>query len=139
MVMERRGDYMQGRTHRAAPSCWLIEGFNVQMGLLCSELSRLLPFLVRCSRLVMFSFGFQQAFHRGIQAGDGLFFNKCLSTVKTAIRCMDEELAPSGIMRMVISSSRPLHLRSCLSCFDPNLLLFSANPMKKKSSISLEL
>ena len=32
--------------------------------------------LVGYSRLVMFSFGFQQAFHRGIQAGDDLFFNK---------------------------------------------------------------
>ncbi|KAK0440558.1 hypothetical protein EV421DRAFT_779641 [Armillaria borealis] len=119
--------------YAAAPSCWLIEGFNAQTGLLCSELFRLLPFLVRYSRLVMFSFGFQQAFHRGIQAGDDLFFNKCLSTAKTVIRCMDEELAPSGIMWIVISSSRPLHLRSCSSCFDPNFLLFSANLMKKKS------
>lgn len=60
---------------------------------------KLLPFLVGYSRLVMFSFGFQQAFHRGIQAGDDLFFNKCLSSAKTVIRCMNEELAPSGFMR----------------------------------------
>ncbi|KAF8881560.1 hypothetical protein BD779DRAFT_1545499 [Infundibulicybe gibba] len=36
----------------------------------------LLPFLVGYSRLVMFSFGFQQAFHRGIEPGDEIFFFK---------------------------------------------------------------
>lgn len=32
--------------------------------------------LVAYSRLVMFSFGFQQAFHRGIERSDQVFFTK---------------------------------------------------------------
>ncbi len=34
------------------------------------------PSLVEYSRLVMYSFGFQQAFERGIEPGDQLFFKK---------------------------------------------------------------
>lgn len=37
---------------------------------------KLLPFLVAYSRLVMFSFGFQQAYSRGIREEDDLFFKK---------------------------------------------------------------
>ncbi|TFK71035.1 hypothetical protein BDN72DRAFT_493272 [Pluteus cervinus] len=59
----------------------------------------LLPFLVEYSRLVMFSFGFQQAFQRGLQPGDHVFFNKCLDAAKAVIRQMIEVLAPSGYMR----------------------------------------
>ncbi|KAF9074255.1 hypothetical protein BDP27DRAFT_1317542 [Rhodocollybia butyracea] len=59
----------------------------------------LLPFLVGYSRLVMFSFGFQQAYQRGIQSGDDMFFNRCLEAAKTVIRNMVEKLAPSGYMR----------------------------------------
>ncbi|KAJ4490612.1 putative fungal-specific transcription factor [Lentinula aciculospora] len=59
----------------------------------------LLPFLVGYSRLVMFSFGFQQAYQRGaIQSGD-MFFNKCLEAAKSVIRNMIDKLAPSGYMR----------------------------------------
>ncbi|KAF9048353.1 hypothetical protein BDZ89DRAFT_1057928 [Hymenopellis radicata] len=60
---------------------------------------QLLPFLVAYSRLVMFSFGFQQAYSRGMQKSDDMFFNKCLDSAKTVIRCMVEELIPSGFMR----------------------------------------
>jgi hypothetical protein len=59
----------------------------------------LLPFLVGYSRLVMFSFGFQQAYQRGIRSGDDLFFTKCLEAAKMVIRNMVEKLAPSGYMR----------------------------------------
>ncbi|TFK20177.1 hypothetical protein FA15DRAFT_673724 [Coprinopsis marcescibilis] len=59
----------------------------------------LLPFLVSYSRLVMFSFGFQQAFHRGLQDGDEVLFNKCLESAKAVLECMVDTLAPSGYMR----------------------------------------
>lgn len=59
----------------------------------------LLPFLVAYSRLVMFSFGFQQAYQRGIQTADNLFFSKCLESAKTVIRTMIEDLAPTGYIR----------------------------------------
>jgi hypothetical protein len=36
----------------------------------------LLPFLTNYSRLVMYSFGFQQAYHRGFEPGDEIFFTK---------------------------------------------------------------
>jgi hypothetical protein len=47
----------------------------------------------------MCSFGFQQAYQRGIQSGDDLFFTKCQEAAKTVIRNMVEKLAPSGYMR----------------------------------------
>ncbi|KAF8063303.1 fungal-specific transcription factor domain-containing protein [Lyophyllum atratum] len=59
----------------------------------------LLPFLVDYSRLVMFSFGFQQAYQRGIEPGDHVYFSKCLDAAKSVIRNMIEGLAPTGYMR----------------------------------------
>ncbi|KAL0566819.1 hypothetical protein V5O48_015183 [Marasmius crinis-equi] len=59
----------------------------------------LLPFLVTYSRLVMFSFGFQQAFQRGLRSGDEIFLQKCLESAKGVITCMVDSLAPSGYMR----------------------------------------
>ncbi|KAL0571546.1 hypothetical protein V5O48_010422 [Marasmius crinis-equi] len=59
----------------------------------------LLPFLVAYSRLVMFSFGFQQAFQRGLRSGDEIFLQKCLESAKGVITCMVDSLAPSGYMR----------------------------------------
>ncbi|KIY45806.1 hypothetical protein FISHEDRAFT_48653 [Fistulina hepatica ATCC 64428] len=59
----------------------------------------LLPFLVNYSRLVMFSFGFQKAYQRGMQPGDDFFFNTCLESAKNVIRHMIEHLAPTGYMR----------------------------------------
>jgi len=54
---------------------------------------------VNYSRLVMFSFGFQQAFRRGLQPGDTLFFDKCLNSAQSVIKCVIESLAPSGYFR----------------------------------------
>lgn len=65
----------------------------------CAFRCSLLPFLVGYSRLVMFSFAFQQAYHRGIQPGDHIYFSKCLDAAKSIIRNMVEILAPSGYMR----------------------------------------
>ncbi|KAJ3509576.1 hypothetical protein NLJ89_g5151 [Agrocybe chaxingu] len=59
----------------------------------------LLPFLVGYSRLVMFSFGFQQAYQRGFEAGDRIFFTTCLDAAKAVIENMIDGLAPSGYMR----------------------------------------
>jgi len=60
---------------------------------------KLLPFLVAYSRLVMFSFGFQQAYQRGLQPPDHIFFTKCLESAKSVLRNMVEGLAPTGFMR----------------------------------------
>ncbi|KAG6896899.1 hypothetical protein C0992_005371 [Termitomyces sp. T32_za158] len=55
--------------------------------------------LVEYSRLVMFSFGFQQAYQRGIEPGDNIYFSKCLDAAKSVIRNMVENLAPTGYVR----------------------------------------
>ncbi|KAJ7302054.1 hypothetical protein DFH08DRAFT_919001 [Mycena albidolilacea] len=65
----------------------------------CLVRCKLLPFLTAYSRLVMFSFGFQQAYQRGLQPTDHIFFTKCLESAKTVLRCMIEGLAPTGFMR----------------------------------------
>ncbi|KAH8109643.1 fungal-specific transcription factor domain-containing protein [Phellopilus nigrolimitatus] len=65
----------------------------------CKFRCTLLPFLTNYSRLVMFSFGFQQAFRRGFRAGDELFFNKCMESASNVIKCVIETLAPSGYFR----------------------------------------
>ncbi|KAG6809261.1 hypothetical protein H0H92_000968 [Tricholoma furcatifolium] len=65
----------------------------------CAFRCSLLPFLVEYSRLVMFSFGFQQAYQRGIEPGDHVYFNKCLDAAKSVIRNMVENLATTGYMR----------------------------------------
>ncbi|KAG5643990.1 hypothetical protein DXG03_009280 [Asterophora parasitica] len=65
----------------------------------CAFRCSLLPFLVGYSRLVMFSFGFQQAYQRGIEPGDHVYFTKCLDAAKSVIRNMIEGLAPTGYMR----------------------------------------
>lgn len=59
----------------------------------------LLPFLVSYSRLVMYSFGFQHAFQRGMEASDNVFLDKCFDSAKVVIKQMIEVLAPSGLMR----------------------------------------
>ncbi|KAK0471060.1 hypothetical protein IW261DRAFT_1513660 [Armillaria novae-zelandiae] len=58
-----------------------------------------LHFYVAYFRLVMFSFGFHQVFHAGIETLYDYFFNKCLEYAQSVIRCMNENLAPSGFMR----------------------------------------
>ncbi|KAF8659280.1 hypothetical protein AX16_001855 [Volvariella volvacea WC 439] len=65
----------------------------------CKFRCSLLPFLVAYSRLVMFSFGFQQAFLRGMEPGNSIFFTKCLDSAKDVIKNMIDGLAPSGYMR----------------------------------------
>jgi hypothetical protein len=65
----------------------------------CAIRCLLLPFLVGYSRLVMFSFGFQQAYQRGFQDGDRLFFITCLDAAKSVLENMIDGLAPSGYMR----------------------------------------
>ncbi|KAF8177381.1 hypothetical protein K438DRAFT_1845777 [Mycena galopus ATCC 62051] len=65
----------------------------------CVVRCKLLPFLVACSRLVMFSFGFQQAYQQGLQIAGHIFFTKCLESAKAVLRNMVEGLAPTGFMR----------------------------------------
>jgi len=47
----------------------------------------------------MFSFGFQQAYQRGFESEDGVFFTTCLDAAKSVIENMIDGLAPSGYMR----------------------------------------
>ncbi|KAI0643341.1 fungal-specific transcription factor domain-containing protein [Trametes meyenii] len=59
----------------------------------------LLPFLTGYARLVMWSFGFQQAFKRGFQPEDQLLLDKCFESAKTVIVTLIDTLTPSGYMR----------------------------------------
>ncbi|KIK36949.1 hypothetical protein CY34DRAFT_16042 [Suillus luteus UH-Slu-Lm8-n1] len=59
-------------------------------------LCTLLPFY---SRLVMYSFGFQRAFQRGMGTSDNVFLDKRLASAKAVIKQMVEVLAPSSLMR----------------------------------------
>ncbi|KAK0187333.1 hypothetical protein F5146DRAFT_1209911 [Armillaria mellea] len=58
-----------------------------------------LHFCVAYVRLVMFSFGFHQVFHAGMETWYDYFFNKSLEYAKSVIRCMNEDLAPSEFIR----------------------------------------
>lgn len=60
---------------------------------------KLLPFLVNYSRLVMYSFGFQHAFQRGMESNDQVFLQKCFRAATAVIEHMTEVLAPSGFMQ----------------------------------------
>ncbi|KAF8435322.1 fungal-specific transcription factor domain-containing protein [Boletus edulis BED1] len=65
----------------------------------CQFRCTLLPFLVNYSRLVMYSFGFQDAFQRGIETSDNVFLTKCFEAATAVIKHMISVLAPSGLMR----------------------------------------
>lgn len=58
----------------------------------------LLPFMVNYSRLVMFSFGFQQAVERGLQRDD-MFFQRCFEAACAVITTVVDRLAPTGYLR----------------------------------------
>lgn len=84
----------------------------------------------------MFSFGFQQAYQRGIEPGDNIYFSKvhllmirpvelvaippqCLDAAKSVVRNMVENLAPTGYMRYAPDGMlpeswclKPVHLHS---------------------------
>ncbi|KAK0502109.1 hypothetical protein EDD18DRAFT_681233 [Armillaria luteobubalina] len=62
-------------------------------------LRSMLDFYVAHFKLVMFSFGFHQVVHAGIEAWYDYFFTKSFEYAKSVIRCMNENLAPSGFMR----------------------------------------
>ncbi|EIW74294.1 hypothetical protein CONPUDRAFT_67760 [Coniophora puteana RWD-64-598 SS2] len=59
----------------------------------------LLPFMTYYSKLVVYSFGFQQAFERGMQASDDIFFKKCFEAAKLVIVHVITVIAPSGYLR----------------------------------------
>ncbi|KZT65531.1 hypothetical protein DAEQUDRAFT_768801 [Daedalea quercina L-15889] len=65
----------------------------------CAFRASLLPFLTSYSRLVMYSFGFQQAYKRGIRPEDQIFLDNCFQAAKSVILCMIDTLCPSGYMR----------------------------------------
>ncbi|KAI9068941.1 hypothetical protein FKP32DRAFT_1671776 [Trametes sanguinea] len=59
----------------------------------------LLPFFTGYSRLVMWSFGFQQAYKRGFRPEDHIFLDKCFESAKTVIVTLIDTLAPTGYLR----------------------------------------
>jgi hypothetical protein len=61
--------------------------------------SALLPFVVAYSRLILYSFSFQQAFVRGITANDKPVLLKCMDAAKAVVEVMINGLAPTGLMR----------------------------------------
>ncbi|KAH7322256.1 hypothetical protein B0J17DRAFT_684162 [Rhizoctonia solani] len=64
----------------------------------CRYRCDLLPFLSNYSRVVIFSFGHQQAFQRGLEKGK-IFFDKCYKAACEVVRIAIEILAPSGRLR----------------------------------------
>ncbi|KAH9018312.1 hypothetical protein EDB84DRAFT_1566471 [Lactarius hengduanensis] len=61
----------------------------------CEFRAKLLPLYV----IVMFSFGFQEAFLRGFQAGDEVFFTRSLECAKTVVTVLVDSLVPTGYIR----------------------------------------
>ncbi|CAE6480281.1 unnamed protein product [Rhizoctonia solani] len=64
----------------------------------CRYRCDLLPFLSNYSRVVIFSFGHQQAFQRGLEKGK-VFFDKCYKAACEVVRVAIEVLAPSGRLK----------------------------------------
>ncbi|THH32747.1 hypothetical protein EUX98_g1452 [Antrodiella citrinella] len=73
--------------------------FDLRSDPACAFRENLLPFLTSYARLVMWSFGFQQAYRRGIQGRDRVFLDKCYKYATTVVTCMIDKLAPSGYIR----------------------------------------
>ncbi|KAH9031018.1 fungal-specific transcription factor domain-containing protein [Lactarius pseudohatsudake] len=65
----------------------------------CEFRAKLLPFHSNYAMLVMFSFGFQEAFQRGFQAGDEVFFSRSLECAKTVVTVLVDSLVPTGYIR----------------------------------------
>jgi len=65
----------------------------------CEFRTKLLPFYTNYARLVMFSFGFQKAFERGLQADDEVFFTRSLESAKIVVTVFVESLVPTGYIR----------------------------------------
>ncbi|KAF8597278.1 hypothetical protein BDV93DRAFT_562453 [Ceratobasidium sp. AG-I] len=64
----------------------------------CEYRCNLLPFLANYSRLVIFSFGHQQAFQRGLEQGK-VFFDQCYKAASEVVRIAIDILAPSGRLK----------------------------------------
>ncbi|KAH9051379.1 fungal-specific transcription factor domain-containing protein [Lactarius deliciosus] len=67
--------------------------------LACEFRAKLLPFHSNYAMLVMFSFGFQEAFLRGFQAGDEVFFTRSLDCAKAVVTVLVDSLVPTGYIR----------------------------------------
>ncbi|KAH9030570.1 fungal-specific transcription factor domain-containing protein [Lactarius deliciosus] len=65
----------------------------------CEFRAKLLPFYSNYAMLVMFSFGFQEAFLRGFQAGDEVFFTRSLDCAKAVVTVLVDSLVPTGYIR----------------------------------------
>ncbi|KAI9511830.1 hypothetical protein F5148DRAFT_1146554 [Russula earlei] len=55
------------------------------------------------ARLVMFSFGFQNAFQWGLEADDEVFFTRSLESAKTVVTVLVDSLVPTGHIRFAPS------------------------------------
>ncbi|KAH8976971.1 fungal-specific transcription factor domain-containing protein [Lactarius hatsudake] len=72
--------------------------------LACEFRAKLLPFHSNYAMLVMFSFGFQEAFQRGFQAGDEVFFTRSLDCAKAVVTVLVDSLVPTGYIRFAPDS-----------------------------------
>jgi len=70
----------------------------------CAYRGRLFPFCAEYTRLVMFSFGFQEAFAGGTLTRDNEFFVKSLDTAKQIVFIMTSQLAPDGYYKYAFHS-----------------------------------
>lgn len=105
----------------------------------CAFRCSLMPFMISYSRLVMFSFGFEQAFRRGISERDGYFFSKSAEAAKNVVECLIDKLVPSGYIRY--SPDGHFVFASFASAFLLKLLRpeFSALMKKDQESETFEL
>ncbi|EJD43975.1 hypothetical protein AURDEDRAFT_185270 [Auricularia subglabra TFB-10046 SS5] len=58
----------------------------------------LMPVIVNYCKLVMYSFGFQHAFEKGLARGDP-FFLRCWNAATSVVRGMSDVLGPTGFLR----------------------------------------
>jgi hypothetical protein len=65
----------------------------------CEFRVKLLPFYSNYARLVMFSFGFQEAFQRGFKPDDEIFFTRSLESAMTVVKVLIDTLVPTGYIR----------------------------------------
>lgn len=94
--------------------CTLLPLYVILLMLLTPSAHWLNYSLTNYSRLVMFSFGFQQAYHRGFQPGDEIFFTKVIHLVCSCLALLMPAL--HSVLRLLNWSSRTL-LR-CLPLVD---------------------
>ncbi|KAI9511757.1 hypothetical protein F5148DRAFT_1315053 [Russula earlei] len=71
----------------------------------CEFHVKLLLSYTNYARLVMFSFGFQHAFQRGLEADDEVFFTRNLESAKTVVTVLVDSLVPTGYIHYALDGA----------------------------------